>query len=619
MCGISGIISSKNILRYKPFLEQSLNTIKHRGPDDSGEWWAEEDNVGLGHRRLAIIDLSPLGHQPMMNLQSDLCIIFNGEIYNYIDLKNELIIKGHKFKSQSDTEVVMASYKEWGADCLERFNGMFSLAIYDKIEKTIFLARDRAGEKPLFYSFQNETLIFASELKALLVYPFINKILNPIGLDCYLSMGFVPGELCIIEGINKLPPAHAMLYDLKSNTLKKWQYWTLPELDNEVVEGNYNTNNLIDELEYLLEDAVKRQMISDVPLGILLSGGVDSSLITSMAARSGNKIKTFTVGFPNHSKFDERSHARLIANYFDTDHTELHASEVSINLLPKLAKQYDEPIIDSSMIPTYLVSQLIKQHCSVALGGDGGDELFGGYGHHDRLLKLYDTINKIPNVFRNPISKLANKLPVGFKGRVWLQSLNENLETGLPLIASYFDPEIREKLLTKNFLPIAEQIRSKRIPDNNDLLQRITRMDFFNYLPEDILVKVDRASMLNSLEVRAPLLDYRIIEFAYKKVPSGLKTTTFDRKILLKKLTSRVLPPEFDKKRKQGFGIPLEDWLRKGGWNQFMREVLLDSSFFNQEIIEKLISGHENGRNNTERLFGLIMFELWLKEFNIKI
>ncbi len=619
MCGIIGYTSLDNINVdiYKRWLINGRDLLIHRGPDDKGAWFNNEGNVGLGHRRLSIIDLSVLGHQPMFNVNNDLCIVFNGEIYNYLDLKKDLLAKGHILKSDSDTEVVLAAYSEWGNNFMNHLNGMFSLAIYNLATNRILLVRDRAGEKPMFYSIFKNTLIFASELKALLLNKEIGNKIDKDAINCYLSMGYVPGELCIINGVNKLPPAHALEFDLNKGNIKKWKYWSLPEIDENVLKGALDEKSLVDELEYLLEDSVKRQMVSDVPLGVLLSGGVDSSLITAMAARSGNKIKTFTVGFPEHSKFDERSHAKLIADYFSTEHTELNASDVSIDLLPRLARQYDEPIIDSSMIPTFLVSQLVRQHCIVALGGDGGDELFGGYGHYDRLLILQKNAAKIPNIIRTSLSFLSEKyLPVGFKGRVWLQSLNQDLNNGLPLIASYFDTKTRKSLLEKGNFTNVDSVRKKLFPSNSDIIQRATRMDFLTYLPEDILVKVDRASMLNSLEVRAPMLDFRIIEFAFSKVPTSLKTTTSNRKIILKKLVAKVLPESFDQQRKQGFGVPIGDWFRKGEWNTFLKETLLNSRdpIFNVDIVKKIIEGHEKGYNNTERLFGLLMFELWRKD-----
>lgn len=621
MCGILGIVSTVPISN-KESLKSGLDAIRHRGPDDFGVWWSNDQRVGFGHRRLAIIDISPAGHQPMKDLSGKLNIIFNGEIYNFLDLRKELMGKGYSFRSHSDTEVIMAAYTEWGTDCLSRLNGMFAFALYDEPEKKIFFARDRAGEKPLFYSLQDGILRFGSELKGIMADPSFKRIIEPNALDCYLSMGYVPGNQCILQNTNKLPPAHAMIFDLETGKLKLWCYWQVPEFE---AGQKHDENELIDELQSLLDDSVRRQLIADVPVGVLLSGGVDSSLVTAMAVRHVSKVQTFTVSFPGHSKYDESSHAQLIAKYFDTEHTELEASDVSVDLLPKLAKQFDEPIVDSSMIPTYLVCQLIRKHCTVALGGDGGDELFGGYGHHNRLLWMDQKLGKIPLGFRKLTAKFAkNFLPVGFKGRVWLQSLGEDLKNSLPLIATQFESSTRKVLMSSqgNWETVAEMIREKKIPVTNDLLQRVTRMDFMTYLPEDILVKVDRSSMLNSLEVRAPLLDYRIIEFAYGKVPSELKTSPTDRKIILKKLTGRLLPPEFDKQRKQGFGIPIGPWIQESPiWQSFFKEHLLNGndSIFDRNLVSKLLDGHINGRINTERLFGLLMFELWRKEYRVSI
>jgi asparagine synthase (glutamine-hydrolysing) len=618
MCGIIGIASpSRN--DSQDWLIAGRDTMAHRGPDDAGSWWSADGRVGLCHRRLAIIDLSPAGHQPMQDVTGLMTIVFNGEIYNYRDLQQELATKGHTFRSNSDTEVILAAYREWGMDCLARLNGMFAFALYDAKLQSIFLARDRAGEKPLFYTLKNGILRFASELKGLLADPAMPRRIDAEALDCYLAMGYVPGDRCMVQGVHKLPPAHALLFDLKTGSPKIWRYWHLPAppaggLEDELV--------LLDDFEALLEDAVCRQLVADVPVGVLLSGGVDSSLITAMAVRASSQVKTFTVGFAGFGRYDETGHARLIAKYFNTEHIELNASQVTPDLLPLLAHQYDEPMIDSSMIPTYLVSQLVRQHCTVALGGDGADELFGGYIHYDRLLWTKQTIDWIPLPLRRAVAHIAGvTLPHGFKGRNWLQSLSCDLNSGLPLIATFFDENARRNLMEGYALPlVAEGIRHSRIPLVDDLLQRATRMEFENYLPEDILVKVDRASMLNSLELRAPMLDHRIIEFAFGRVPSYMKTTTTQRKILLKKLAARLLPPEFNQQRKQGFSVPLSDWLKIGSWRNYFNEILLDEQcLFNRKAVAKLLFEQDKGRNNSERLFGLVIFELWRREYQMTL
>ena len=621
MCGLVGIASSKTI-HQRAWLASGRDAMTHRGPDDAGEWWSADGRVGLAQRRLSIIDLSPAGHQPMHDASGALSIVFNGEIYNFADLRDDLIAKGHGFQSHSDTEVILAAYREWGTQCVARLNGMFAFALYDARQQAVFLARDRAGEKPLFYHQAAGVLRFGSELKALLADAALPRRIAPEALDCYLAMGYVPGNRCMLQGFNKLPPAHALWFDLQTGQSRLWRYWQLPELDA-ANQGPVDEAALLDDLEALLEDAVRRQMVADVPVGVLLSGGVDSSLITAMAVRAFSQVQTFTIGFPGHGKLDETEHARLIARCFGTRHTELMAEDATADLLPRLARQFDEPMVDSSMIPTFLVSQLVRQHCTVALGGDGGDELFGGYVHYSRLQWMQKKLGPIPRSLRKGVALTAEKmLSAGVKGRNWLQGLGADLDSGLPLIASCFDATTRKRLLAAQpgWPLVAESVFEGRVPVHPDLLQRATRMDFGNYLAEDILVKVDRASMLNSLEVRAPLLDYRLIEFAFGKVPSHLKATVQDRKILLKRLTARVLPPEFDRQRKQGFSIPLGEWLKAGPFRALFNEVLRDPQCsFDAHTVDGLLRGQDKGRSNGERLFALVLFELWRREYGVAL
>lgn len=618
MCGIVGAggTAPESDRRW---LAVGRDAMTHRGPDDAGEWWSADGRVGLAHRRLSIIDLSPLGHQPMHWPERGLSVVFNGEIYNHHALRDELAGMGFAFRSHSDTEVLLAAYAAWGKGCLARFNGMFAFALYDAQQQMLFLARDRAGEKPLFYRLANGSLQFASELKALLANPANPRRIDAEALDCYLAMGYVPGERCMLQGFNKLPPAHALQFDLQSGEAQVWRYWQVPELGP--AQAPLDEAALLDELETLLEDAVRRQLVADVPVGVLLSGGVDSSLITAMAVRASSKVQTFTIGFPGHGKLDETEHARLIARHFGTRHTELMAEDATVDLIPRLARQFDEPMVDSSMIPTFLVSQLVRQHCTVALGGDGGDELFGGYEHYSRLQWMQQKLGPIPHPLREGVAFAAKKiLPVGFKGGNWLQGLGVDLVRGLPLIASCFDATTRKRLLAAQpgWPLVAESVLKSRVPDHPDLLQRATRMDFANYLAEDILVKVDRASMLNSLEIRAPLLDYRLIEFAFGKVPSKLKANQTEKKILLKRLTTRVLPPEFDRQRKQGFSIPLAQWLKGGAFRTLFQDVLRDPQCsFDSRMVASLLRGQDAGRSNGERLFALVLFELWRREYGV--
>ena len=615
MCGLIGIASKRGI-SDRAWLAAGRDTMLHRGPDDAGEWWSHDGRVGLAHRRLSILDLSPLGHQPMHDDARGLSVSYNGEIYNHEELRQELSALGFAFRSHSDTEVLLAAYAAWGMECLKRLNGMFAFALYDARRQKLFLARDRVGEKPLFYRFSDGTLHFASELKALLADPAMPRRIDPDALDCYLALGYVPGGNCILQTYNKLPPAHALSFDVQGGALEVWRYWSLPELSAHAMDPALDETALLDELERLLESAVERQMMADVPVGVLLSGGVDSSLITAMAVRRSQKVRTFSIGFPGHGSMDETPHARLIARHFGTDHTELMAEPTTVDILPSLVKQFDEPMVDSSMIPTWLVSNLVGRHCKVALGGDGGDELFGGYPYYSRLMWLRHRFAHVPENLRGTVSLMADRLmPVGMKGRSYLQALSVDLSTALPLqINGVFDRPTRQKLMC-NFPSLgafAEGLYQALTPVEEDVLQRATRMDFNNYLSEDLLVKVDRASMLNSLEIRAPMLDYRLIEFAFAKVPSRLKATEREKKILLKRLVDRVLPPKFDRRRKQGFSIPLSEWLKRGPFRDLFWDTLTSSNcIFDRGVVNKLFKLHDLGFDNSERLFALVQIELW--------
>jgi asparagine synthase (glutamine-hydrolysing) len=615
MCGIIGIASAAGVTDGR-WLVIGRDAMEHRGPDDSGEWWSATRSVGLAHRRLSILDLSSAGHQPMLDAPGQTALVFNGEIYNFRELRLELEQRGNRFRSQSDSEVILVAYRQWGDDFVSRLRGMFALAVYDNGRNRLLLARDRAGEKPLYYTMRDGSFRFASELKALLADPAMPRLIDHHSFHYYLERGFVPGERSMLQGVQKLPPAHALSFDVNTGTTKMWRYWSVPSLDT---KRESSEQELSEELEELLESAVRAQLVADVPIGILLSGGVDSSLVTAMAARSSSRVKTFTVRFSGFGKYDETPHARLIARHFGTDHLEIEAGELGVEMLPVLARQFDDPLIDSSMLPTHLVSQVLRSHCTVALGGDGGDELFGGYSHYDRLLSLERLAGWIPLGPRRIAGSLAGHLPVGTKGRNWLQALAVDLNNDVPVVASYFDSAIRSKLLVSRVPDAIRQLHRSSASSRGDLLQRATRLDFETYLPEDILVKVDRASMLSSLEVRAPFLDHDVIEFAFRRVPSKLKATINGRKLLLKTLAQRLLPAAFDLNRKQGFSIPFPLWLQSGVWRDFFREVLLDRSqtTFDHRCVEQLLDGQRKGRANAERLFGLVMFELWRKAYGV--
>ncbi len=618
MCGIVGFVSQSPIAD-RDLLVQMRDTMRHRGPDDAGEWWSSDRRVGLAHRRLAIIDLSPGGHQPMLDSFGQLCITFNGEIYNYQELRRELEARGHRFRSVSDTEVILEAYHAWGTDCLKHFNGMFAFALYDDAQKQLFLARDRAGEKPLFYRHVNGALVFASELKALMAEPTFLRALDLESLDYYLAFGYVPGEKCILKGVSKLPPAHALIYDLRMNAVNIWRYWQLPEPP---IPPFASERELLEELERLLLDSVRLRLIADVPLGVLLSGGIDSSLVTAMAARiSSHPVKTFTISFPGHGSYDEAPPARLVAQHFGTEHVEMVAEPATVDLLPELARQFDEPIADSSMVPTYLISKLIRQHATVALGGDGGDELFGGYLHYSWVQWQNRIRSFIPLPVRRAVGAgAANWLPPGFRGRNYVIGFTADLAESLAHANPYFDAVARHRLLSSAQFNRyrAESYKVNLCANDHSPLQQATRLDFQTTMVDAYLVKVDRASMLTSLEVRAPWLDHRIIEFAFGRVPDALKATESERKILPRLLARRLLPSELDLNRKQGFSLPLEKWLR-GEWGVFVEEVLsqADPQLFDQRMIQNLIASQRKGFSNKERLFALTIFELWRREYQV--
>ena len=601
------------------------DTLVHRGPDDAGTWCSPDKRLGLAQRRLSIIDLSPGGHQPMSESSGQFVIVFNGEIYNFLELREELKDKGHTFRTQSDTEVLIEAYRAWGEDCLARLIGMFSFCLYDRNKGSLFLARDRAGEKPLFYYHIPGRFLFASELKAFMADSAFPRTLDWKGLNYYLMYGYVPGAKSILRNVCKLPAGHFMIYDIKKDDVRVCPYWRLPDPE----EGaRASADALAEELETLLEDAIRHQLIADVPLGILLSGGIDSSIVTAIASHASSKaIKTFTISFPDYKEYDESPYARTVASHFGTEHMELAAEPATVDLLSDLAKQYDEPLADSSMLPTYLVSRLIRQHATVAVGGDGGDELFGGYLHYNWIQFQERARRFLPAPIRNAIATVGKYyIPLGVRGRTYIIGLAGGIMNSIAHVNVFFDEHVRRRLLS----PVAEEMKSlSPLPDayradfpvpGKSALQRAMAMDFSTFLVDDILVKVDRASMLASLEVRAPFLDYRIIEFAFRKVPDSLRVWGKERKILLRHLAKRLLPSALDMKRKQGFAIPLSHWL-KGAWGPYFEEVLrgLPPEFFNERFVSDLIRSQQRGYANTQRLFALLIFELWRRHYRIAL
>lgn len=625
MCGIVGICQNNQPIT-ETLLLAMRDTLIHRGPDDSGIWLNPQKTVGLAHRRLAIIDLSVAGHQPMSDEQKEVWITYNGEIYNFSDIKTELKIKGYNFKSSTDTEVIIYAYKEWGIDCLNKFNGMFALGIFDQRTNKILLARDRVGKKPLYYSNYKNKFAFSSELKALLVDPDFPMGIDYQSLNWYLTFGYIPFELSIYKQAKKLPPASYLLYDIANGNLVIRQYWHLPDQQNQ----EYQEVELLEELKCLLKSAVRLRLLSDVPLGAFLSGGLDSSLIVAMMAEvSQRPIKTFSIGFTE-KKCNELPYARLVASHFGTDHTELMVKPEPLEILPELVKHLDEPLADSSIIPTYYVSKMTRNYVTVGLSGDGGDELFAGYSSYLGTLLNHRLANNVPWLLRQLVSRGAGLIPRKYAAKKHLLRLGyEPQEAFLDRLSfRYFNKVNRRKVLSQYVLNLlgADYDQPERsishILNNQsrDFLNKLEATDFLSYLPEDLLTKVDRTSMKVSLEVRCPFLDYRIVEFAFSKVPAKYKIRGFERKYLLHKLARQILPKDFDLKRKQGFNMPMANWF-KGKCLRWSRDLLMSdkSGFFNDIYISNLLKDHQNGFDQSERLWTLLIWQLWQNNLNIKV
>jgi asparagine synthase (glutamine-hydrolysing) len=621
MCGIVGAAAMRGGLSLD-VVTLMRDTLRHRGPDDEGSWCSPDGRVALGHRRLAVVDLSVAGRQPMTDGSGRIHLVFNGEIYNYRELRRELEEYGHRFRTRTDTEVIVEGYRRWNVDVLRRLDGMFALALYDARVERLLLARDPAGEKPLFYRADDRGIRFASELKAIFTDPACARVLDVEALEYYLAFGYVPGSHCLVRGIDKLRQGHALTFDVATGVTSTWAYWTLPAAP--AIPPAASDAELTDRLDAVLAEAVRSRMIADVPIGVLLSGGIDSSLVTAMAARaSSTPVKTFTISFPGHGAFDEGPYARAVASHFGTEHSELVAEPATVDLLPALARQFDEPIADSSMVPTYLVSQLIRREATVALGGDGADELFGGYPHHSWVQRHARISTWIPSPVRHAVRMAAmTTMPVGMKGRNYLLALAAERPGNLGRFNVVFDGDARRRLLSRLPFHLAsdapERYKAALVRPGESPLRQITALDFQTYLVDDILVKVDRASMLCGLEVRAPFLDPRVIEFAFANVPDRLRATARTRKVLLRHLAKRLLPPKLDLARKQGFSMPLADWF-KGEWGRMVEQVLTGpDALFDQKTVGRLLTGQRLGLANTHRLFALTMIELWRREYRIE-
>jgi asparagine synthase (glutamine-hydrolysing) len=621
MCGIAGFIGKEGERAAPEDVRRMTDTIVHRGPDDEGIH--AQRNVGLGMRRLSIIDLAG-GRQPIYNEDRSVCVVFNGEIYNFPELRQELEGRGHTFSTHSDTEVIVHLYEEMGAECVTRLRGMFAIALYDENRKSLFLARDRLGKKPLHYAVRDGRLYFGSEIKAILAAAPQLAVVDPEGVLQFFYFGYVPDPYTAFRSIRKLPPGH--LAEYKNGEINIRQYWDMPQYG---AHDPGSDEACLEEMERRLAEAVRIRLISDVPLGAMLSGGVDSSLVVALMAReSSAPVKTFSIGFRK-ADFNEAEYARLVAERFGTDHHELIVDPDITDTLNQLTGMMEEPFGDSSMIPTYYVSKLARQHVTVALSGDGGDELFAGYDRYIANWKRrhYDFIpNWVGVLYRN---HLYGKLPTTVKGRKFAWNIT------LPSRDRYLDgisflPALhREKtLFTREFvssaLSAADPLRQfQKYYDEapaSDQLSRLMYLDTKTYLPADILTKVDRMSMATSLEVRCPILDHEFAGWA-AGLPLKYKFRDGTRKFMLKKLAERLgVPSQLLHRRKQGFSLPLVHWMRHelkdGLLNILLEPRTLQRGYFEPQAIRAVMEEHVTGRRDRAGvLWMLLVFELWHRNF----
>ena len=622
MCGIAGMVSANPGERVETeIIHRMCQAIVHRGPDDEGLF--TKDGVGLGMRRLSIIDLAG-GHQPVFNEDRSAWIVFNGEIYNFLELRPELESRGHRFSTHSDTEVILHLYEEMGADCVQKLRGMFAFAIYDERKKKLVIARDRFGKKPLHYALSAGRLLFGSEIKSILaVAPELAEVNNEALLQ-YMYFGYVPDPLTAFLPIQKLPPGHSL--EFENGKVSVRQYWDLPQYGTHQPASE---EECLEELEYRLAEAVRIRLISDVPLGALLSGGTDSSTVVALMARASSKpVKTFSIGF-KHDDFNEAQYARRVAKHFSTDHHELIVEPDVLETVETLTRSLEEPFGDSSMLPTYYVSCLARQHVTVALSGDGGDELFAGYdryGIHSRR----QVFEKVPGwmwrLYRNHV---YSRLPQDMRGRKFAYNVSlpwrERYVDGISFVPSFerdmplFSDEFRATLANYEN-PEEVMYRYFRNAPAKDPVSQMLYVDTKTYMVEDILTKVDRMSMATSLEVRVPILDHVFAEYA-TSLPSDWKLRGTTQKYIFRKLAERVgVPRDVLYRPKQGFALPLVHWIRYE-LKDLIMTVLLEPrtqqrGYFNPKATAQLLDEHFRGRrNHSGRIWRLLMFEMWHRNF----
>jgi asparagine synthase (glutamine-hydrolysing) len=632
MCGIAGFIDKTQRFSEEQ-LKLMIDTLSHRGPDGDGVKVIKENNycLGLGHKRLSIIDLHSHASQPMT--YGDWCIVYNGEIYNFREIQEELISKGRKFDTQSDTEVILQSFDEWGHQAVHRFIGMFVFALYNRRTKRVFIYRDRAGVKPFYFYTRDEQFIFASELKAFHPYPGFIKELNQDAAAQFLQYGYILAPNTIFNNTYKLRPGHYLDFDLESFTFTENKYWDVadyynkPKLDISEAEAKLKT-------EELIKSSCNYRMVSDVPVGVFLSGGYDSSTVAAVLQKdSASKIKTFTIGFEE-KKYDEAIYAEKVAAYLGTDHTTQYCTvRDARTLLPSIPEYWDEPFADASAIPTMLVSKLARKSVTVALSADAGDELFAGYTKYSYILNASAKLKHLPASLRNTIGKLLQKIDpdhipyfnktYNFKTRYYkgISLLKAaNVQDGLQGVAKFFtDDEIRRLFLDQVDSDGSNFLLSGIDEEFADDLSKLLCTDYKTYMVDDVLTKVDRASMSVSLEGREPLLDHRLVEFV-AQLPNRFKINSGVKKYLLKEICHQYLPKEIMERKKMGFGIPLVEWFEaeiKAYTDLYLNPGFIAAQgLFRSGSIQSLLDGYRNNKSeNVYKLWNLIMFQLWYERW----
>lgn len=633
MCGICGFYQCEKEAD-RAVLQRMNDKIIHRGPDDDGYFF--ENHVGLASRRLAIIDLDT-GHQPMTSASGNCWIAYNGEVYNFQELREDLLARGVTFRTKCDTEVIVNLYEEYGTECVKKLRGMYAFSIYDRKQDRLILARDHVGIKPLYYSVKpgNKNIVFGSEIKSILEFPGIDRSIDHDALDFFLSLEYIPAPYSIFKHIRKLPAGHILVYEKGMSAPKIENYWEVNKLEDTGKSNSPDFEALKEEFHALLKESVKMRMISDVPLGAFLSGGIDSSsIVATMAGLSDQKIKTFSIGFEEKS-YSELKYSEIVSKQFRTDHYTKNLSPDINELVHYLAGFWDEPLGDFSNFPTYLVSKTAREKVTVVLSGDGGDEIFGGYEHYiaQKVARFIDFPLFRP--FHKPLSKITHLFPPselkkGFVNRI--KRFSEGLDNSL--VNRHFRWMLflsnlqKEQLYHPDFLksqylepltrrdPFAGFFNHSKQFDgiNQDLF-----LDFRTYMVDNILVKVDRMSMATSLEARVPLLDYKMVEFAFS-LPESYKLGGKTTKWFFKKAMEGILPDEIIYRRKEGFSIPIKNWL-KNDLKELMLEYLSEkrikeTGFFNPLYVNKLVDEHlTNKQNHAHRLWALILFNLWHERF----